>query len=455
MVLRIPSWLREEWAFWLFASIASFLPGRLMPIWGVLGVRATAANWLLVVAGILSLVRLALLPKNFAPVHGLSRALQASFCGILAYAAVSMVWSRTKWDVMMQMSFTLLAAGSASMFAYVSIRKKPIEAIRPFLGRVAAFLCVVAGVYLLESVFGLGLHGPNAILSEDFGIARLNGPLFEASTGYLLLIPALAFQIEALLSGQKRLPLGILTSMILIMSILALGSKAGLILLGLFAVGIVTSQQSLGRLLAGASLTIFGVALAWALVFSRATAGRLTDLADTGRMDNHIAAFNTMQHRGILDNLAGSGYGSVWPWYAAESEALGNRNLFAEDTLTRDTREGAFLFHSHSTFLLLVVELGIAGLAFAAALVFSIGRMLVNAIRARVLPTFAVGVAVSLLSLGFDLFLFRHPARDLLWWVFLFGGSALIQSEKTPRRAGVCAGTLLHSRYAVASPGTT
>ena len=435
MFPRLPSWLREEWAFWLFAAIGSFLPGRLTPIWEVLGVRATGTNWLLIVAGILSLAQLVLHPR-FAR---LNRAPLASFCGLLAYATVSVAWSGMNAKVMTQMSFTLLGAASAAIFAYASIRNRSVAAIRPFLGRAVGFLCLVSGVYLSESLFGLGLHGPNATVSDDFGIARLNGPLFEASTGYILLVPALAFQVEATLSQRKRLVLGILTSLMLMMSILALGSRAGLLLLGLLAVGIVAIQQTPGRFVASAALMIFGIAIVWTLIFSRATTDRLTHTEDTGRMDNHLAALNTIEHRGILENLAGSGYGSVWPWYPIESDALGG-NIYETGPVTRVTREGTFLYHSHSTFLLLVVELGITGLAFALSLVFSIGRMLVRAIRLRAFPTFAMGVAASVVSFGFDLFLFHHPTRDLFWWIFLFGASALIRSEKPPRQAALVAG---------------
>jgi hypothetical protein len=96
-----------------------------------------------------------------------------------------------------------------------------------------------------------------------------------------------------------------------------------------------------------------------------------------------------------------------------------------------DTPYGVLLYHPHSVLLLLVVELGAAGVAYAFALVAVLAKMLRRSRRDRVLPIFVCGVVASAASMLFDLFLFKNVILSVSWWVFLFGALRLRHSLLT------------------------
>ena len=116
------------------------------------------------------------------------------------------------------------------------------------------------------------------------------------------------------------------------------------------------------------------------------------------------------------------------------TEAEGG-DLYLTGRYFRHTRFGILLYHPHSTVLALGVEMGLVGISFLVALAAAVLAALRRSLRSRADSIFALGVAVSTLSLGFDLFILRRPTRDAVWWVFLFGLLALIAQDRKRRAA--------------------
>jgi len=264
---------------------------------------------------------------------------------------------------------------------------------------------------------------------------RVRGPLFEPSTGYFVLLPALAFAAQEVL--DRRIPriLGLVIVFSLAVTILGLGSRAGLLILGAFVLmSMLMMKRRANTLLLLVVLALCGTG-AWMVVFSRATTTRLEGLnPNEGRLIMHQTGWTMIRERPVVENITGSGYGAWWPWYVTEAD-LGSADIYSSGRYTRVTPYGLLLYHPHSTVLMLVIELGLPGAFF----VWKLGRVLAGAAfscaRENKYPVFASGIAVATLSLFFDLFLFRRPTRDTLWWVFLFGLLALVPRKDENARA--------------------
>ena len=110
-----------------------------------------------------------------------------------------------------------------------------------------------------------------------------------------------------------------------------------------------------------------------------------------------------------------------------------DRDLYAAGKYIRDTSYGPLLYHPHSTYLMLCVELGFGGVLFCIALWSTLIRAVSRSATLRQDAPFASGVLVSGLSPFFDFFLFRRPTRDALWWAFLFGLLTLVDDSQRRR----------------------
>src|ERR1035438_10570138 len=112
----------------------------------------------------------------------------------------------------------------STLFPYTTLfRSTSVSQVREFLWRLAAALSAVSLLYTAQSLLGLGLRSAAAVTLNDFGMERVRGPLFESSTGYFLLIPALAFVLQETLARRIRLLYGVASVFALSLAILGLG----------------------------------------------------------------------------------------------------------------------------------------------------------------------------------------------------------------------------------------
>jgi hypothetical protein len=83
------------------------------------------------------------------------------------------------------------------------------------------------------------------------------------------------------------------------------------------------------------------------------------------------------------------------------------------------------LSQPHSTFLLLVAELGVVGALFAVLLIGSQVRLLALCRLRHADFVFAAGVVGAVLALVFDLLLFKGVVLSAVWWVYYCGSCEL------------------------------
>jgi len=366
--------------------------------------------------------------------------LPALTIGVVAYAALSTAWSPMELRDSKAMLYTLLTTASAVALGYVMIANRPSDTVRAFLWRLTLYLAALGLLYSAESLFSLGLRSDlgTELDSGDFGIQRVRGPLFASSTGFFILLPAAAFAVQQLVRRRTHWLLSWVVALALITTLIMLGSRAALLLLGLFIVLLLFAYNKDTRRSAVVFLVIPSVLLAITLVFSVADTSRFQDLHDEGRFETHRTSWQIIAHRPLMTTLLGSGYGSYWPWYLPDVE-FGAAELYELGLYTGlvSNRFGILLYHPHSTLLLLVVEAGVIGFLYFIALWFVLMRLLRRSLFGGTSAIFGIGVVVSGLSMLSDLFLFRMPQLSVLWWVFFFGALALNDNAAVERHGAV------------------
>jgi len=346
--------------------------------------------------------------------------------GLLVYAAFSVEWSGMKTRDSMAMLYTLVLTAAAFLLGYTLIEKRCIESIRPFLWRVTVCLAAIGLLYSAESFFSLGLGTASAYESDTFGVQRVRGPLFVSTTGFFILIPALAFAVEELIQSRTQRLFKLFVTFVLLLTIIGLGSRSALLILGAFFVLVVLSMKNKKQAIIAFILILILTSSAGLLFFSRAKTDRLQSLEDTSRSDTYSVSFKIIYNRDDDINFFGSGYGSYWPWYITDMEGARETNQYFNLV---SNPYGNLLYHPHSTFLLLVVELGFPGLFYFVFLWGVLTSLLFSNFLGTAYPILNSGVFASAFAMFFDFFIFRSAQVNSLWWLFLFGALALNSSE--------------------------
>ena len=418
-----PRWLAAEWVFWLVFATWTVLPSTRTPWWTIAGLPVKSTDLLLLPLCVLSLLP-RLVPRACSLPAGWHRLLPVAIGLLALWGSASTIWSGSDGRNAFAMTYCMAVTAASGLYAYSIISSVPD--IRAFLRRLVVALSAVSLLYTAQSFLGLGLRDAAAVTLNDFGIERVRGPLFEASTGYFLLIPAMAFALEETLKRRLKPLLGAACVFCLAVTLLGLGARAGYVLLAMFVLVCAIFAKGSQRYAAIAILVAIS-ALSAAVIFSRAKTNRLEMKGADGRTLMHQAVAGMVSERSFAQLLTGSGLGSLWPWYLTEVEG---GDLYTAGLYVRHTRYGILLYHPHSTVLDLCVELGLPGALFVVAL----GAVLAGSLRrARALgeeTIFAAGVVISAFSIGFDLFLVRRPTRDCVWWIFVFGLLALLARRK-------------------------
>jgi hypothetical protein len=330
-------------------------------------------------------------------------------------------------QVAVSMKFTLIFAGASFLIAYILIARKSPESVRLFLWRLTIGLAGLGMLYSLAGITGAEIQGVRTNMNatqSDYGILRVVGPLFGASTGYFILVPALAFAVQEFYRSsktQRLFKLGIVFALIL--TIIGLTSRAALLILGVFFILMGLSLKNKKQAISSIVLLIIIISAAAGIFFSKASSDRLASFEDSARSGTYLISSQIIGHRDLEYSIVGSGYGSYWPWYLVDLEHDLNTNI-----PMFQTKFGYILYQPHSVLLILVVELGIFGLLYFLSLWIILGRLLINNFKDATFPIFNCGVVASGFSIFFDLFLFKSPQVNVVWWIFLLGALSLDSS---------------------------
>ena len=341
---------------------------------------------------------------------------------LLGYAALSCEWSGLQNRDVLPMLYTLIVAASAFLLGYNVINKRSPEAIHQFIWSFTVYLAAISLLYSATSFLSLGLGGEGDNTASEFGIKRVKGPLYEASTGYFLIVPALAFSIQEILENSKDrlLKAGVIFSFIL--TLFGMGSRAGLLIFFLFFMLVIIFLKNRKQAMIAMALMLVITTIAGLLFFSKAKTDRLQSLEDDTRGNTYSASFQIIQNRDDMINFLGSGYGSYWPWYIPDIQGARENNQYFDLVWNPYAQ---ILYHPHSTFLLLIVELGIPGLFYFLFLWVILARLLLDNLWGAEFPIFNCGIFASGVSMFFDFFIFKGPQLNSMWWIYFFGALAL------------------------------
>ncbi|OWY66132.1 hypothetical protein B7486_38405 [cyanobacterium TDX16] len=341
---------------------------------------------------------------------------------IVLYAALSVTWSEMRERDTIAMLYTLVLTASGFSLGYNLVVKRSSDSVRPFLWRLTVYLALLGLLYSAASLLTLSVADVRADtenMASEFGIPRVGGPLFIASTGYFILIPALSFAIQELIRNPARRLFKAVVIFALMLTNIGMGSRGALIVIGAFLLSLIFSTKKKKQAIVAALVMIIAVTVSAWLFFSQANTERLQSLDDDSRTETYLTSFDIISHRSTELNFLGSGYGSYWHWYLPDVEAEG---ALKSGEFFISTPFGDMLYNPHSTFLLLIVELGTVGLAFFLFLWSTLLRVLLKNLT---FPIFASGIFASGIAMFFDCFLFKNAQLNTLWWIFLFGALAL------------------------------
>jgi hypothetical protein len=410
------SWmLLWELPFWLIFGFGALVPATLVSREEWFGVPMKVSDMLTILGasfyGCSWLVQIIIRRR-----WGGAKNLILSTLLLLAYGAVRLSMGSLEGEDQLAMGFALLLALAAPIQAAgIFSLYNPVQAMA-FVNRLVLFLACVSLLYTAESVLGLGLRSEAAAnLVSDFGIQRVRGPLFGASTGYFLLLPAIGWSMKSFLDPACSRAFATFCTISLLGAFLGMGSRAGLILLVVFISGLVLLLRYLKRSEGTALLLALACLGVGFLVYAQADTQRLTQFEDTHRRLTHETAANIIEAEPLQTLIAGQGYGTIWPWYRRDTLRT---DSVANGDNTISTGFGHSLYHSHSTLLELVIEFGIAGICWLVYTGFQIGKLPFEAESSTTLRIFTLSLLVSLLSFGFDLFLFKEVRVNAVWWLF-------------------------------------
>lgn len=412
--------------FWLCIAFISLYPSIQTPILEFSLILFNSKDLILIALGcfyLLPVIRQTSIGSYFK--KSWCNSLPAITTAILGYAAMSVTWSGMGFIDVITMLYTLILTFFVFHLSYNLIAKMPVGSLRPFLWQLTVFISMISLLYSAQSFFSLDLRSSSSLQSDDFAIDRVRGPLFVSSTGYFLLIPALAFSIQEIANTTKQEPFKWIVMLILGITVLSLGSRGGVVITLIFIISLIFFlRDRKQRLFAYVIGIIMMLAITFTILGVSANTSRFTSTESDGRSETYSTSFEIIKNRSVFDNFLGSGYGSYWHWYNIDMDGK---------TLNESvsTQYGTMLAHPHSTFLLLIVEIGLPGLLYF----FKLNHILVNMIvfknnRNTSDTIFFCGVATSGLSLFFDFFIFKNWTASMIWLIYFFGALALIvQSE--------------------------
>ena len=325
------------------------------------------------------------------------------------------------------MRFTLIMAGASFFIAYFQIARRSPEAVHTFLWQLTIALAALGMLYSFAAIAGTTL--PGGVRSEfndvnnDYGVLRVVGPLFGASTGYFILVPALAFAVQELYRSKNQRLFKLAIVFALMLTLIGLASRAALLILGMFFILMAFSMKNKKQAIASIVLLVVIVSAAAGIFFSKASSDRLKSFEDSARSNTYVVSSQIIGYRDFEYNIVGSGYGSYWPWYLTDLEHNLNTNI-----PMYTTKFGKVLYHPHSVAIVMIVELGIFGSLYFLSLWIILGRLLIDNFKDASFPIFNSGVVASGFSMIFDLFIFKGAQINVFWWLFLFGALCLNSS---------------------------
>ncbi len=420
-VFEIPFWLVIfYWSFWP----ATWTPSMTYREWPldskdvVLAIVAVwyFAQWLL--AG---------RKRSKAP-DGTYHYLPTIALALIGYAALSMSWSEVGQEHHLGIVWTLVLTASSWALAYCLIARIPNASLEAFLFRVTLFLAIVSVVYGLESLIGLGVRSEPRI--STFGIPRLHGPLFGASVGHFVLLPAFGLAAAGVVAAESRRDLSRrwFASITLLIAVFLLGSRGALVCFACFALLTALLQRGVVKVQATVLVISLSLISAALLIGAEAKLDRLQNFEDVGRAMTHRTAWTIFRCSSWNQRLRGAGYGAFWPWYTRDGWHGNDTPDYYMQHLV-ESAYGPTLYHPHSVFLLVGIELGLAGILVLIRFWHVLGKLIFRYGNDPRLGMLCCGLFASALAIFFDTFFFKGQRLSCVWCIYFLGALRLVAAR--------------------------
>lgn len=337
------------------------------------------------------------------------------FSFIVFWAALSLLRIYDKHYIPIAI-YTLLMSW-LSMFVGYLISKSQIlyrKFERNFLTKLSLVLCMIFVIYAFQSIFHAGFRS-QAIITESLGIERLKGPLGGAAVIQFIMIIVFAVLFGNLQNNRKPKTLYIITTIITGINIFLTGSRSGLIGIVFFFLLLILSRRSI-RLYIKLIIIIIAVLIILTPIIKF---DRFRNFEDQTRFETYQKGLYI-----VLSSLDififGKGYGNVWPWYKREMEFMQGLNI---SNIYYNTFVGKLLYHPHSVFLELFVELGLISVIPFIIILISIVKKLIILLRIKKYDInfyIVIGLLSTFPMMFLDLYFFKNWKISTIWWIYLF-----------------------------------
>ncbi|MDN5301101.1 MAG: hypothetical protein PWQ60_615 [Thermoanaerobacteraceae bacterium] len=337
------------------------------------------------------------------------------FSFIVFWAALSLLRIYDKHYIPIAI-YTLLMSW-LSMFVGYLISKSQIlyrKFERNFLTKLSLVLCMIFVIYAFQSIFHAGFRS-QAIITESLGIERLKGPLGGAAVIQFIMIIVFAVLFGNLQNNRKPKTLYIITTIITGINIFLTGSRSGLIGIVFFFLLLILSRRSI-RLYIKLIIIIIAVLIILTPIIKF---DRFRNFEDQTRFETYQKGLYI-----VLSSLDififGKGYGNVWPWYKREMEFMQGLNI---SNIYYNPFVGKLLYHPHSVFLELFVELGLISVIPFIIILISIVKKLIILLRIKKYDInfyIVIGLLSTFPMMFLDLYFFKNWKISTIWWIYLF-----------------------------------
>lgn len=372
---------------------------------GLFTTRDDLLSWDLVLYAGITLVCLPWTLRTVRDITRLGRWLLYVFMALLAYAFVSSLVTLAPTILGMRIDRAYLVMPNVAAFLAL-LAGVSIVAVMPARLR-AAQLWWGAAVLVVTS------YATWPAQTDLQGSVRFSTSMGGAAVIYIALLITAAIFIGAAFAGVHRW-VSVIGAALSVAAILFSGSRAGLICFAIFVAILVVGQFRRGRIprvlwwALGGVVAVLSVTM---LVVPELR--RMLSLDDPVRVTNLTAAM-TAWGESWQTMLFGQGSGRVWPWYTFEARYFGGPPLLI------DTPWGDVLVHPHSTFLVVLVELGLVGLVVWLAFVVLLVRGLLNAReQGKAVYLVMAAIVAGIPGFLFDTYLFKNLTIAFWWWAVL------------------------------------